>query len=50
MYYVIGTYQGTTETVDEFDDKVEAVLALREYRMAFGPQWALKLSKVEVEA
>ena len=44
MYYIIGTYQGNTETVDEFDTRPEALVNLQEYRLAFGPQWVLSIS------
>ena len=45
MYKIIGTYRGNTEVVDEADTEEEAEYMLGEYSMAFGPDWALSISK-----
>lgn len=41
MYEIIGVYRGTTEVIDETDDKAEAKRLVGEYRMAFGPEWSI---------
>jgi hypothetical protein len=41
MFIIMGTYQGKTEEIDEFDTRAEAEQMLSEYRMAFGADWAL---------
>jgi hypothetical protein len=41
MFIIMGTYQGKTEEIDEFDTRDEAEKMLGEYRMAFGAGYAL---------
>ena len=48
MTYIIGSYQGNTETVDEFETRQEALAMMKEYRLAFGPSWLLRLSRKPV--
>ena len=44
MYKIKGKYQGGAwDEIDEFDSKVEADAMLREYAMAYGPGWQLKV-------
>ncbi len=47
-YLIIGTYQGETEEVDSADTKEEAQYLLGEYRLAFGPDWYLRIKKGKV--
>lgn len=42
---ILGTYEGETETVDNFETREEARTMLDEYRMAFGPTWSLRIKR-----
>lgn len=42
---ILGTYDGETETVDSFDTREEARTMLKEYRVAFGPTWSLRIKR-----
>ena len=41
VFYIRGTYQGSTETIDEIEGRKEANRVLGEYRLAYGPDWRL---------
>ena len=44
MRWIIrGTYAGSTEEVDSFETRTEAIAMLREYRLAFGAGWSLRV-------
>lgn len=45
MWKIIGTYQGRREVVDTADTLREAAYLLREYRVAFGPEWVIKIRR-----
>ena len=38
---IIGTYRGKSEVIDTAKDQKEADYLVREYRMAFGPDWTI---------
>ena len=40
-YIIKGTYQGNTEILDEFTDKLEAETCLAEYKIAYGNGWII---------
>lgn len=42
---ILGTYAGETETVDNFETREEARRMLREYRLAFGSTWILRIKR-----
>lgn len=41
VYKIMGSYQGSTEEIDEFTTEIEALKMLSEYRMAYGKGWHL---------
>lgn len=46
MYSIIGVYQNCMpEELDTAETKHEAVKLMREYRMAFGPTWTIKIKQ-----
>ncbi len=46
MYRIMGRYRNNSwEQIDEFDDRAEALNAMREYSIAFGPEWTMRLRK-----
>ena len=46
MIYINGKYQNQeTETVDQFETRKEAKEMIKEYRIAYGPEWSLWLSQ-----
>jgi hypothetical protein len=46
MYSIIGVWQGCMpEELDTAETKQEAMKLVREYRMAFGPTWTIKIKQ-----
>ena len=45
MYEIIGIYHGTKEVIDSAETRSEAKSLLAEYRLAFGPEWALSIRR-----
>lgn len=46
VYKIRGKYPGQPwEDIDEFDTREEALKMLREYRMAYGPEWRFTIKK-----
>jgi len=45
MFKIFGTYQNTTEEIDQFDSKEKAIAMLAEYQLAYGSGWKLWVSK-----
>jgi hypothetical protein len=43
MHVIKGTYRGQTEDIDESESFEDAKRLLREYRLAFGSEWSLRL-------
>ena len=47
MVKIMGKYEDQPwEEIDEFDTRKEAMEALREYRLAYGAGWLLRLKSV----
>jgi len=45
MYVILGKYNGAAwEPIDEFETFQEAKTMLKEYQLAFGPDWLLKIA------
>jgi hypothetical protein len=38
---ILGAYQGTKEVIDHADTYAEAKHLVREYRLAYGPEWTI---------
>lgn len=50
MCRIMGRHRNDTwEPIDEFDDRTEALQAMRKYSIAFGPEWTMRL-RMEVRA
>lgn len=45
IYRIYGTYRGEREEVDSANTHKEALYLLREYRLAFGPEWSLTIKR-----
>ena len=43
MFVIIGTYHGKSEEIDSVETKSYAEYLLREYSMAYGKDWALRI-------
>ncbi len=42
-YQILGTYKGNTEVLDGANNLKEAQYLVKEYRMAFGNDWIIKI-------
>jgi len=50
VYRIMGRHRNSTwKQIDEFDDRTEALKAMRKYSIAFGPEWTMRL-RMEVSA
>ena len=48
MYQILGTLDGNTEVLDTAETAKEASELVYEYRMAFGPNWAVTYTKTSM--
>ena len=45
MYSIIGTYRGITEEIDSAPTMQDAIILMREYKMAFGSEWTINIKR-----
>ena len=44
-WIIIGTYRGNTEEIDSAPTMQEAIILMREYKMAFGSEWNISIKR-----
>jgi hypothetical protein len=45
MYSIIGTYRGNAEEIDSAPTMQDAIILMREYKMAFGSEWNISIKR-----
>ena len=49
-YVIVGTYRGNDEVIDEAETRREAEYLQKEYQLAYGPAWTVRIKRLEEEA